>query len=240
MVLAGPPRQPTHPESLPPALLPTPGPGCNVPAPHTVTLPSPAAPPFQRCRSVPRVLIVEDNELNRDMLSRRLTRRGFEVLLATDGAQGVEAARAHRPDLILMDMSLPVVDGWEATRRIKAAPETGAIPDHRPHRARHGRRRGEGTRRRLRRLRHEAGGAAAPAREDGALALPRDRRAGGAGRRRSAIGPRRTGSAHRAAGDTGAPGRAPGLRGRAVRTGRRFPRTSPSPFGWPPRKPAPT
>ena len=77
---------------------------------------------------MPRVLIVEDNELNRDMLSRRLTRRGFEVLLATDGAQGVEAARAHRPDLILMDMSLPVVDGWEATRRIKAAPETGAIP----------------------------------------------------------------------------------------------------------------
>ena len=75
-----------------------------------------------------RILLVEDNELNRDMLSRRLERRGHQVLIATDGQQGVAAALREKPDLILMDMSLPVVDGWEATRRIKAAPETRAIP----------------------------------------------------------------------------------------------------------------
>jgi two-component system cell cycle response regulator DivK len=75
-----------------------------------------------------RILLVEDNELSRDMLSRRLTRRGYEVLLATDGAQGVEAARTSAPDLILMDMSLPVIDGWEATRRLKAAVDTRDIP----------------------------------------------------------------------------------------------------------------
>jgi two-component system, cell cycle response regulator DivK len=75
-----------------------------------------------------RILLVEDNELSRDMLSRRLTRRGYEVLTATDGAQGVEAARTGAPDIILMDMSLPVIDGWEATRRLKAATDTRDIP----------------------------------------------------------------------------------------------------------------
>lgn len=70
---------------------------------------------------MPKILLVEDNEINRDMLFRRLTRRGFEVVLAIDGAQGVTAAQTELPDLILMDMSLPILDGWEATRRIKAA-----------------------------------------------------------------------------------------------------------------------
>ncbi len=75
-----------------------------------------------------RVLLVEDSEMNWDMLSRRLVRQGYEVLVATDGKQGVEMALSEAPDLILMDMSLPVLDGWEATRQIKAAPETQAIP----------------------------------------------------------------------------------------------------------------
>ena len=73
-----------------------------------------------------KILLVEDNELNRDMLSRRLARKGYEVLLAEDGAKGVAAAAAERPDLVLMDMSLPVLDGWEATRRLKADPGTRA------------------------------------------------------------------------------------------------------------------
>ena len=77
---------------------------------------------------MPRVLYVEDNEMNRDMLSRRLQRRGFEVLIAGDGEQGVTVAAAEKPDLILMDLSLPVLDGWEATRQIKAAPDTRHIP----------------------------------------------------------------------------------------------------------------
>ena len=77
---------------------------------------------------MPRILLVEDNELNRDMLTRRLERRGFEVLSAEDGAQGVALARSAAPDLVLMDMSLPVLDGWEATRRLKADPATGRIP----------------------------------------------------------------------------------------------------------------
>ncbi|MBI2364140.1 MAG: response regulator [Deltaproteobacteria bacterium] len=77
---------------------------------------------------MPKILLVEDNELNRDMLSRRLERRGFQVLIAVDGAQGVAMAQSDAPDLVLMDMSLPVVDGWEATRRLKATPETRAIP----------------------------------------------------------------------------------------------------------------
>ena len=77
---------------------------------------------------MPKLLYVEDNEMNRDMLSRRLQRRGFEVLIAADGEQGLAMAAAERPDLILMDMSLPVVDGWEATRRLKAAPDTQGIP----------------------------------------------------------------------------------------------------------------
>ena len=75
-----------------------------------------------------RILLVEDNEMNRDMLSRRLERRGHEVVIAVDGGQGVELARSEHPDLVLMDMSLPVLDGWEATRQLKAAPETSAIP----------------------------------------------------------------------------------------------------------------
>ena len=75
-----------------------------------------------------KILLVEDNEMNRDMLSRRLTRNGYEVVIAVDGQQGVDMAAAQRPDLILMDMSLPVMDGWEATRRVKADPATKAIP----------------------------------------------------------------------------------------------------------------
>ena len=75
-----------------------------------------------------RILLVEDNEMNRDMLGRRLQRRGYEVIIATDGAEGVAKAQADAPDLILMDMSLPVLDGWEATRHLKAAPETRVIP----------------------------------------------------------------------------------------------------------------
>ncbi len=75
-----------------------------------------------------KILLVEDNEMNRDMLSRRLTRRGYDVVIAEDGQQGVDMATSERPDLILMDMSLPVMDGWEATRRIKAVQETSTIP----------------------------------------------------------------------------------------------------------------
>jgi two-component system cell cycle response regulator DivK len=75
-----------------------------------------------------RILLVEDNEMNRDMLSRRLARQGYEVLTADDGAQGLDAAASEKPDLILMDMSLPVIDGWEATRRLKTSKETQAIP----------------------------------------------------------------------------------------------------------------
>jgi CheY-like chemotaxis protein len=77
---------------------------------------------------MPKILIVEDNEMNRDMLSRRLARRGYEVALAVDGEAGIGAAAADAPDLILMDMSLPVIDGWEATRRLKAEDATRAIP----------------------------------------------------------------------------------------------------------------
>jgi two-component system cell cycle response regulator DivK len=75
-----------------------------------------------------KILLVEDNEMNRDMLSRRLQRRGYEVDLAVDGEQGVAMAQAAAPDLILMDMSLPVIDGWEATRRLKDDPATQHIP----------------------------------------------------------------------------------------------------------------
>ena len=77
---------------------------------------------------MPRVLLVEDNEMNRDMLSRRLIRQGFEVAVAVDGAQGVATAIEILPDIILMDMSLPVLDGWEATRQLKAEARTSAIP----------------------------------------------------------------------------------------------------------------
>ncbi|MGO9047356.1 MAG: response regulator [Xanthobacteraceae bacterium] len=77
---------------------------------------------------MPRILLVEDNEMNRDMLSRRLVRNGYEVITAVDGKQGADMALLERPDLILMDMSLPVIDGWEATRRIKANDATRQIP----------------------------------------------------------------------------------------------------------------
>jgi two-component system cell cycle response regulator DivK len=75
-----------------------------------------------------KILLVEDNEMNRDMLSRRLAKRGFEVVMAVDGAQGVEMAGSVRPDVILMDMSLPVMDGWAATRKLKADASTRSIP----------------------------------------------------------------------------------------------------------------
>ena len=75
-----------------------------------------------------KILVVEDNEMNRDMLTRRLQRRGYEVVIALDGAQGLVMAQSESPALILMDISLPVLDGWEATRRLKMAPETKSIP----------------------------------------------------------------------------------------------------------------
>ena len=75
-----------------------------------------------------KILLVEDNEMNRDMLSRRLKRKGFEVLIAVDGQEGVNMAHSESPDLILMDMSLPVMDGWEAVRTLKDDPETKPIP----------------------------------------------------------------------------------------------------------------
>ena len=77
---------------------------------------------------MPKILLVEDNEMNRDMLSRRLSRNGFEVVVAVNGQEGVDLARAEAPDLILMDMSLPILDGWEATRRVKGDPATAMIP----------------------------------------------------------------------------------------------------------------
>ena len=75
-----------------------------------------------------KILLVEDNEMNRDMLSRRLIRKGFEVIIAVDGQAGVDMASSTNPDIILMDLSLPVIDGWEATRRIKADSATQSIP----------------------------------------------------------------------------------------------------------------
>src|SRR5262245_41746355 len=75
-----------------------------------------------------KILLVEDNEMNRDMLSRRLERKNYEVVIAVDGAEGVSKAQSESPDLILMDISLPVIDGREATRRLKAASETRSIP----------------------------------------------------------------------------------------------------------------
>ena len=77
---------------------------------------------------MPKILLVEDNEMNRDMLSRRLMRKGYEVVLAVDGESGVAMAKSDAPHLILMDMSLPVLDGWEAARRLKADPITQPIP----------------------------------------------------------------------------------------------------------------
>jgi CheY-like chemotaxis protein len=75
-----------------------------------------------------KILLVEDNEMNRDMLTRRLQRRGYEVVVAVDGAQGLAMAQSETPAIVLMDISLPVLDGWEATRRLKMAPETRSIP----------------------------------------------------------------------------------------------------------------
>jgi CheY-like chemotaxis protein len=77
---------------------------------------------------MPKILLVEDNEMNRDMLSRRLERRGYEVLIAVDGQMGIDMARAEALDLVLMDMSLPVIDGWEATRTLKSSDATRQIP----------------------------------------------------------------------------------------------------------------
>jgi two-component system cell cycle response regulator DivK len=79
-------------------------------------------------KAMPKILLVEDNEMNRDMLSRRLQRKGYEVVLALDGQSGVEMSQTQAPDLVLMDMSLPVLDGWEATRRLKADTATRHIP----------------------------------------------------------------------------------------------------------------
>jgi CheY-like chemotaxis protein len=75
-----------------------------------------------------KILLVEDNEMNRDMLMRRLERKGFEVVIAIDGKAGIDMAASSNPDIILMDLSLPVIDGWEATRQIKANPATQSIP----------------------------------------------------------------------------------------------------------------
>lgn len=77
---------------------------------------------------MPKILLVEDNEMNRDMLSRRLQRKGYQVIMAIDGSQGVAIALSEIPDLILMDMGLPVLDGWQATEQIKASPTTKLIP----------------------------------------------------------------------------------------------------------------
>jgi len=77
---------------------------------------------------VTKILLVEDNDLNRDMLSRRLTKRGYEVVTATDGEEGLVLAQAEQPDLVLMDMSLPGIDGWETTRRLRAGAGTSTIP----------------------------------------------------------------------------------------------------------------
>jgi CheY-like chemotaxis protein len=87
----------------------------------------PPTPPNEE-GTMPKILLVEDNEMNRDMLSRRLTRRGYQIAIAVDGAEGVAMAHSETPDLILLDMSLPVLDGWEAARQLKAKPETKSIP----------------------------------------------------------------------------------------------------------------
>ena len=78
--------------------------------------------------AMPRILLIEDNEMNRDMLSRRLERKGYETIIAVDGQEGVEKAETEKPDLVLMDMSLPVLDGWEATRKLKSNSVTQNIP----------------------------------------------------------------------------------------------------------------
>jgi len=82
----------------------------------------------ERATELAKILLVEDNEMNRDMLSRRLQRKGYQVVIAEDGGQGVELARKETPDVILLDMSLPVIDGWTAARELKAGAATGGIP----------------------------------------------------------------------------------------------------------------
>ena len=77
---------------------------------------------------MPKILLVEDNEMNRDMLSRRLERKGYQIVIAVDGQEGIDKARSERPDLILMDMSLPVLNGWDATRQLKEDEHTKGIP----------------------------------------------------------------------------------------------------------------
>ena len=81
-----------------------------------------------KSKTMPKILLVEDNEMNRDMLSRRLKRRGYEIVIAIDGAEGVSMVNSENPDLILMDMSLPIIDGWEATRQLKSNADTSSIP----------------------------------------------------------------------------------------------------------------
>ena len=120
-----------------------------------------------------KVLLVEDNEMNRDMLSRRLIRRGFEVVFAVNGKQGVDLARSEKPDIILMDMSLPIMDGWEATRCVKSDDATRGVPVIGLTRARHERRPRKGDRGRMRRLRHQAGRARSPHRQDRAASWQR-------------------------------------------------------------------
>ena len=113
-------------------------------------------PPSAATRNMKRILIVEDNEMNRDVLSRRLARRGYDVILATDGPHGLAMAQMHGPDLILMDLGLPEIDGWECTRRLKADDGDEAHSGDRADRARDGRRSPARARGRLRRIRHEA------------------------------------------------------------------------------------
>ena len=86
------------------------------------------APPGGGARAMAKILLVEDNDMNRDMLSRRLQRKGHEVLMAADGMQAILMAESETPDLILLDMSLPVIDGWEAAQRLKASPTTARVP----------------------------------------------------------------------------------------------------------------
>ena len=134
-----------------------------------------------------KILIVEDNEMNRDMLSRRLIRRGFEIVMAVDGAEGIAAAKTESPDLVLMDMSLPVVDGWEATRRLKADAATRAIPVIGLTAHAMAGDRDKGYRGRLRRLRHKAGRIAPAIAEDRGAARPNRRAIVSGGRLEHAV-----------------------------------------------------
>ena len=113
-----------------------------------------------------KILLVEDNDMNRDMMSRRLQRKGHEVLMAADGMQCLLMAESETPDLILLDMSLPVIDGWEAARRLKASPTTAAVPIVALTAHAMAGDREKALARRLRRLRHEAGRLPAASRQD--------------------------------------------------------------------------